>query len=381
MLHRGICPESGVLFQLFDSWYFSKWRRALSSPKFCLILASQERFIHRSTNTRHLKDLSVIIVNFRGGEKLKRCLNSLQAISHQRFSLEVIVVDNQSDDGSLVAFIQQYPQFTFKPNSGNNGFANGCNKGATCSNGRVLLFLNPDTSVDEEAIYAMIQEVEKRPACSIVSCSQRREDGTMDRPYGRFLTVGTLTGWLRAIHRFFYGRLETRFMEEAKWLYPDWVSGSVVMIRKEDFFSLGGWDDNFWMYYEDVDLCRRARDAGGEIVLLKEAVIGHMHGGSSRSNLAVTVMTKTEVHISRHLYLSKHETRRKVRFMHLILILNNMLLGLLPAILGVLLFFVKRVHILARIYFSLAIYYLNVIKSGSWMSERSVNYPAPRTKG
>jgi hypothetical protein len=67
--------------------------------------------------------------------------------------------------------------------------------------------------------------------------------------------------------------------------------------------------------------------------------------------------------------------------MHLILILNNMLLGLLPAILGVLLFFVKRVHILARIYFSLAIYYLNVIKSGSWMSERSVNYPAPRTKG
>jgi hypothetical protein len=327
-----------------------------------------------------LKDLSVIIVNFRGGEKLKKCLNSLQAIAPHRFSLEVIVVDNQSNDGSLGAFIQQYPQFTFESNSGNNGFANGCNRGAAWSHGRVLLFLNPDTSVEEEAIYKMMQVLEKLPAYSIVSCSQRREDGKMDRPYGRFLTVGTLTGWLRAIHRIFYGKVEDAFREEAKRLYPDWVSGSVVMMRKEDFSSLGGWDDNFWMYYEDVDLCRRARNSGGEILLFKEAVIGHMHGGSSRSNLEVTVMTKTEVHISRHLYLSKHETKRKLLFMHLILILNNMVLGFLPALLGVLLFFVKRIHVLSRIYLALALYYLKVMKSGSWMSERSVNYPTQRGK-
>jgi len=333
-----------------------------------------------SDNTFLLKDLSVIIVNFRGGEKLKRCLDSLQAIADHRYSFEVIVVDNQSNDGSLEEMSVQYPQFVFVANSGNNGFANGCNKGTACSKGGVVLFLNPDTSVNGEALYQMLQVVHKKPEYSIVSCSQQREDGKMDRPYGRFLTVFTLTGWLRAIHRFFRGRLDDSIRESGTTLELEWVSGSVLMIRKEDFLRLGSWDDDYWMYFEDVDLCRRARSRGGEVVMLKDVMIKHLHGGSSRSNPAVTVLTKTEVHISRHLYIAKHEKTRIAFFMHLILILNNMVLGLLPALLGVLFLFVKRFQIIVRIYFSLAIYYLKVIRSGEWLSERSVNYPHQTTK-
>jgi len=321
-----------------------------------------------------LKDLSVIIVYYKGLEKLTRCLKSLQDIEDNRLSFEVIVVDNMSDDGSREQLIRQFPKFTFVSNSGNNGFANGCNLGAEKSAGSFLLFLNPDTTIHADALYEMLAEVRARPDCSVVSCSQLREDGTLDRPYGKFLTILTLTGWLRAIHRFFSGNMKDLFSQTENYIFPDWLSGSVIMISRKSFESIGKWDEDYWMYYEDVDLCRRAAGKNGEIVLLKNTVVGHTHGGSSRLNRKITVMTKTEVHKSRHVYLSKHERGARAFIMHLILILNNMILGLLPALAGLLLFFVRRLSIVPLIYLNQLQYYFKVLFKGTWLSERSVNY-------
>ena len=321
-----------------------------------------------------MKDLSIIIVNYRGRDKLTRCLESIRVIEDSRFSFEVIVVDNQSNDGSLEENILAFPEFTFIPNTGNNGFANGCNLGASISQGHTFLFLNPDTTVTADALYDMLEEVQVRPQYSIVSCSQVREDGSKDRPYGKFLTPATLTGWLRSIRRVFQGTIEDAIVHTKHYVYPDWVSGSVLMIKRDGFFLLGKWDEDFWMYFEDVDLCRRANLKGGEVVSLKTAEIGHMHGGSSRLNLEVTVLTKTEVHISRHLYISKHENEGKAFSMHLILILNSMLFGAIPALLGALLFFIRPLQVYRRIYIRLVEYYFNVISSGRWISVKSLNY-------
>jgi hypothetical protein len=167
--------------------------------------------------------------------------------------------------------------------------------------------------------------------------------------------------------------MENAVRRTGNYLYPDWVSGSVVMISRDSLMRMGKWDDDFWMYYEDVDLCRRASLRQGEVVLIENAVILHSHGGSSRINKATTVLTKTEVHISRHLYISKHERGQRAFTMHLLLVLNNMLLGLIPALPGVVLFFVKRLNVSSLIYFRLAGYYLNALKSGKWISVRSVN--------
>lgn len=321
-----------------------------------------------------MKDISVIIVNYKGGDKLKRCLHSLQNIEDSRFSFEVIVVDNKSNTGRKAEFLTLFPQFTFLPNTGNNGFANGCNLGASYSNGTNLLFLNPDTNVNADALFDMLEEIRVRPEYSIVTCSQVRENGSKDRPYGKFLTLMTLTGWLRAIRNVFVGSIEKSVDQTTHYVYPDWVSGSVLMIRKDSFLRLGKWDDDFWMYYEDVDLCRRAKLLQGEIVKLRSAVVGHMHGGSSRLNKEITVMTKTEVHISRHVYITKHEKFDHAAFMHLILILNNLVLRLPSAILGTILFFIPHCNICALTYIKLARYYLNVLKTGIWISPRSVNY-------
>lgn len=321
-----------------------------------------------------MKDLSVIIVYYKGLEKLTRCLESLRRIEDNRFSFEVIVVDNMSDDGSREKLIRLFPEFTFVSNTGNNGFANGCNLGADNSAGSFLLFLNPDTTVNADALNEMLVEVKARPDCSIVSCSQLRDDGSLDRPYGRFLTILTLTGWLRAIYRIFSGKTEDSFGQTENYIYPDWLSGSVIMISRKSFESVGKWDEDYWMYYEDVDLCRRARNKNGEILLLKKVVIGHTHGGSSRLNRKITVMTKTEVHKSRHIYLSKHERGVRAFIMHFILILDNMLFGLVPALAGLILFFVRRISIVPLIYLSLVQYYIKVMFRGTWLSERSVNY-------
>lgn len=283
-------------------------------------------------------------------------------------------MDNHSNDGSQEKLKNLFPAFTFILNSGNNGFSNGCNLGAAKSTGSVLLFLNPDTIVTSEALFDMLVEVRVRPEYSIVSCGQIREDGSKDRPYGKFLTFFTLTGWQRTIRRLYFGKIENLIRQTKHYIYPDWVSGSVIMIKRSSFFALGQWDDDFWMYFEDVDLCHRAKLRNGEIVKLRNCVIRHIHGGSSRINPQITALTKTEVQISRHLYISKYEDYWCASCMHSLLILDSLLLGLLPSLLGLLFFFVGKLNIYTQIYFRLVNYYFGVLKTGRWISKRSVNY-------
>ena len=321
-----------------------------------------------------LVDISVIIVNFRGWKRLSQCLDSLSLIEDHRFSHEVIVVDNDSADGMIDNFKVQFPKFTFILNDGNFGFANGCNLGAKNSHGSYLLFLNPDTIINAEALFVMLSEARVRRLFSVISCSQIKENGSEERPYGSYLTPFNLTGWLRAINKVFIHHKENPFIQDDNYLYPDWVSGSVIMLSKESYNGLAGWDDDFWMYFEDVDLCRRAQLKGGEIVLIKTASVEHNHGGASRINKQVTALTKTCVNISRHIYISKHISGLKAFYMHAFLVLDHVLFGLLPAIVGAIFFFISSLNVIALIYVQLLSYYLNVLRSGTWLSKRSLNY-------
>lgn len=321
-----------------------------------------------------MPDISVIIVNFKGWKRLAQCLDSLDSIDDHRFSFEVTIIDNHSDDGLFDNFRRKYPGFSFILNAGNHGFSNGCNLGAASTRGAYLLFLNPDTIVSADALFGLLRESRKRRLFSVISCRQFRENGAEERPFGEFPAPSNLTGWLRASAKLVSRQKKRRFHQTDEYIYPDWISGSVVMISRESFQKLGGWDDDFWMYFEDVDLCRRASLNEGEIVLLKSVAIEHNHGGASRINRQITVLTKTEVEISRHVYISKHESGAKAGYMHAFLIINILIIGLLPALAGILLFFVRSLAINTKIYFQLFQYYLNVLRSGKWISQRSVNF-------
>lgn len=320
-----------------------------------------------------MPELSIIIVNFRSWRSLRQCLDSLSSIPGNHKLFEVIIVDNASDDGMLTEFQLANPEFKFILNRGNNGFANGCNLGAAKAKGEYLLFLNPDTIANESALIRMMNMARTKKDTSIISCRQVKGNGREEKPYGNFLSPMSLTGWMRAMKRLI-SRGNNRLNPEDDFISPDWVSGSVFMIKKENFNALGGWDEDYWMYFEDVDLCRRARNAGGDVILIKDIAIEHNHGGSSRNNLKISSLTKCEVIISRHVYIAKYEAGIRIIYMQSFLVINNLITGFIPAFLGLIFFFIKSLRLNTFTYFSLIKYYFSALLHRTWLSPRSVNY-------
>lgn len=320
--------------------------------------------------------LSIVIVNYRGWKRLRLCLESLRRLNEALFTWEVIVVDNHSSDDQLPVFSNDFPEFYFIENSGNYGFANGCNLGASKATGEYLLFLNPDTLITVEAIRDLVREAEKHPEFTILSCSQINDKGKDTRPYGYFLRPGTLTSFLRSVRLLFYKPLNpTALRSGALAIFPEWVSGSVVLMNHKNFDRLGGWCEDYWMYYEDADLCKRVQESGGKIALIQTIRIIHNHGGASRVNLEVKALTKSEVIISRHVFIQKHFRGLKRLLMQSYLVINNLFLGqLIVALLGLLFFFNPSLRVYTRLYINILKYYAGAVANGTWLSRRSVNF-------
>jgi len=321
--------------------------------------------------------LSIIVVNYRGWKKLRLCLESLRCLTLAPFSWEVIIIDNQSADGQFPIFKADFPDYIFLENTGNFGFAHGCNFGARRASGKHFLFLNPDTTVTLPALHGLLTLSESHPEFTILSCQQFADNGKDTRPFGLSLNLHVLTGPLRAINRRYGKPLANAVLNSGeRVVFPDWVSGSLILISKEAFLRLGCWDENFWMYYEDADLCRRAWSTGGKVALVSDLSIIHNHGGSSRINRKVKALTKSEVMISRHVYIAKYFHGFREFIMQSYLIFNNLLLGqLLMAIVGLLFFFVPSLNVYLWLYVNIVKYYFGALVNGTWISRRSVNYP------
>ncbi|MCJ7820034.1 MAG: glycosyltransferase family 2 protein [Bacteroidales bacterium] len=325
-----------------------------------------------------MADISVIIVSYKGAERLALCLASLARAAGGKVTSEIIITDNCSEDEGIEKIQRQYPQFTFLHNEVNGGFANGCNLGASHASGEYLLFLNPDTVVTPEAIERMFHEAGKYRGLTLCSCRQVRENGTESIAWGVFPSLWNLTGLQRAAGRLIRGSSAVKTDPEDQAVgFPDWVSGSVILIRRIDFEAAGGFDDDYWMYYEDVDLCRRIRDLGGKVALFRDITIEHNHGGSSRINIRTASMTKCEVLISRHIYISKHKKGIEKGVIQSFLVLNNLISGVLPAAAGVILPFLPKLSVRTYIYVRLVKYYFKACLNATWVSPNSVNYRRP----
>lgn len=318
-----------------------------------------------------MTDLSIIIVCFKGWERLNKCLEALNSFKGENFRNEVIVVDNKSDDDTINKTEIRFPKFRFIYNKINGGFANGCNLGAGNASGEFLLFLNPDTVASESEIEKLLNTAKQNPEFAILSCRQVNENGKESIAYGPFPSIFNLTGFQRAV---FGNRMSELRRQTPEVIFPDWISGSVVLIRQTIFRQINGFDEDFWMYFEDVDLCRRIRKIDSEIAFCRNITIEHNHGGSSRINLKTTSLTKTEVHISRHVYVSKHKTGIEKYMIQTFLVLNNLISGCIMALLGLFLFFSPKVFSRTLIYYKLIRYYIGSLFRLSWISPRSVNF-------
>lgn len=254
-----------------------------------------------------MKNLSVIIVNHQQGEILNRCLESLKLMEVSRFTFEVIVVDSKSNIGRREDYIRLYPEFRFISNTGNNGFANGCNLGAANSTGSVLLFLNPGTSVTVDVLNDMLEEVGVGPKCSIVSYRKVREEGSNGIPVKNHLALSKLNKWLHMISQVFYNHSERTLTKSNHCVYPDWIFGSAFMINRDGFFQMGAWDEAFWMYFEDDNLSNKEKSDCSEIVKLKNGTVGQNYRRRSKIISKSTAIIKSEIHRVQSLNISQPE--------------------------------------------------------------------------
>lgn len=316
--------------------------------------------------------ISVVIVNYRSWGKLKACLDSLLKTQLTTSKLEIIVVDNCSNDQQLTQFRHQYPTINFILNQGNYGFANGCNTGAKIAKGDYLFFVNPDTEVPSNAIEQLKSAIQILPPYSIVATQKLGSNNKYERIERFFPRWYTLTGIGKALHRKFIShRLIIDFAKDKATVFPEWVSGSVIFIRRLDFKKLGGWNEQFWMYSEDVDLCKRASTLGGKIALLQKTEIIHNHGGSSRINPVTTALTKSEVYISRHVYLSVHHRGRWLYIIQTLLAVKSVFKTAIIAALSLLALNHPKAKANRLLFINLLRYYANAVLHQTWLSPRS----------
>jgi GT2 family glycosyltransferase len=233
------------------------------------------------------------------------------------------------------------------------------------------LILNPDTVASESSIEKLLNTAKQNPDLTVLSCIQVNEKGRECVVSGAFPDLFNLTGFQRTL--FGRGKQESGSPDE-ELTVTDWVSGSVILLRRELFQKLRGFDEDFWMYFEDVDLCRRVKNVGGKIAFCRNITIEHNHGGSSRINLKTAAITKTEVHISRHMYISKHKRGLDMVLIQTFLVINNLVSGGIMALLGLLFFFIPKLFARTLLYLRLINYYAGSLLRLSWISPRSVNY-------
>ena len=223
--------------------------------------------------------LSVIIVNTNTRDWLAGCLKSLeqQEIFH---CIEVVVVENASTDGSAAMLRRDFPSCKLVQLDETVGFGQANNAGARHAEAPLLLLLNQDTVVREGALREFIELLEEHPRCGIAGGLVYDGDGELERSTGSFPSLGSMI--LDRLLRYLPPTrpLLGRFSERHWTGYGtarrvDWVTGAYLWVRRELFEKLGGFDENIYLYCEDVDLAWRARQAGAECWFYPHAPIVH----------------------------------------------------------------------------------------------------------
>jgi GT2 family glycosyltransferase len=251
-----------------------------------------------------MPDLSILIVSYNARADLERCLESLHtpapSITH-----EIIVVDNQSNDGSAAA-ARRWPHVRVIEAGSNLGFARANNIGIRASTGTLLLLLNNDTIVPPGAIDRLVAELDRHPEAAVIG--PRLVDGR-----GRAeLSFGPMLGPLNELRQkiLFRGHLKgvpvvSGIVERAtrQAHAPAWVSGACLLVRRPDAEAAGLFDERYFMYTEDVDFCAAIRTRGRKILFTPDVEIVHLRG---RSAASAPVETQRAYRRSQLAFYEKH---------------------------------------------------------------------------
>ncbi|MFZ1322260.1 MAG: glycosyltransferase family 2 protein [Ignavibacteria bacterium] len=271
-------------------------------------------------------DVSVIIVNYNTTEHIKKCLDSISNYT-KSINYEIIVVDNNSPDRSIEYFPNEFPAVKFIFRKVNDGFGAGCNFGVKNAKGKYLLFLNPDIVLKDNAIYEFFQFMEKNKNVGLCSALLTDSNGNFQYTYNYFPSV--FWEFSEAITRKIPERIKELLDKLAlesnrESLEVDWVIGACMFIRSELYKKLEGFDESFFLYYEDVDLEFRLSKLDFKIVVLPNIKIQHIERSSINPKNRYDVCYYN-IHLSKMRYMNKHFGFFKRNFIRLLFILGMLL--------------------------------------------------------
>ena len=222
--------------------------------------------------------LSIIIISYNTKELLKQCIESIVSNIAKPLSYEIIVVDNNSQDGS----VKMLKKLKLKiiVNNDNVGFAKANNQGIKIAKGKYILLLNSDTIVLDNALNLLVDYLEKNPDIAVLGPKLLNTDRTPQSSVGSFPSLPVVANML-----FFEHFIPNRFV---RWSPKttravDWVMGAALMSKREIFDKIGGLDENIFMYMEELEWCCRVKKNGYKIHFYPQAKIVHLGQGSSKT--------------------------------------------------------------------------------------------------
>jgi N-acetylglucosaminyl-diphospho-decaprenol L-rhamnosyltransferase len=229
-----------------------------------------------------MPDISILILNWNTRDLLVKCLDSI-AHTAGNLSAEIVVVDNASSDGSRAMVRERFPNVRLIENETNVGFARGNNQAMAVSSGRYALLANSDAFVWPGAIRALVDLADSQPQAGIVGAQLVNADGSFQASYTRFPIV-------------------------------DYVEGACLLVRRKAFEEVGGLDESYFMYAEEVDWCYAMRAKGWQVWYQPAAKVTHLGGGSSYNR---PLEREADLYRSRVRFFRKHYGARTAELLKL----------------------------------------------------------------
>ncbi|MFA5358505.1 MAG: glycosyltransferase family 2 protein [Patescibacteria group bacterium] len=233
--------------------------------------------------------LSIIIANWNTKELTRKCLRSIFD-NTKNLDFELIVIDNGSTDGSVEMIKSEFRQVRLIENEENTGYVFANNQGIATASGEFVLLLNSDTEIIDDCLDKMVGFMQDNQDVGIASCKILNPDKTTQLQVRRLPTVWDQAVILTKMHNFF-----PKLIKKYLWLDFDYeqqqdveqVMGAFMLVRKKVIDQVGALDKNIWSWFEDVDYCKRVRDAGWRIVYTPIAEIVHLKSQSFAFHLAL----------------------------------------------------------------------------------------------
>lgn len=256
-------------------------------------------------------DVSIIIVNFNTQILIKQCLNSIYKQTKD-INYEIIVVDNASTDGSSEMIKDEFPDVVLIESEVNLGFGKANNLGSKQASGNYIFLLNSDTILIENSIKCLKDYLDNANdrRISVVGCKMLDTNHCTQVSYGNFPTIYQEFfeyGFSKIFKKFYNKKLSPSVIDKGKRIKEvDYIIGAAMLFKKTIFNEIGGFDEDFFLYYEETDLCFRLNKLGYKRIWNPNTSIIHLVGGSGQNQKGVNYWVFEQFYKSKYMYYKKN---------------------------------------------------------------------------